>query len=52
VASLVSGYVRRDFVARETRLAAEPDVFWGTLQDRDEPAVPTGSATSFPPAPF
>ena len=38
VASLVSGYVRRDFVARETRLAAEPDVFWGTVQDRDEPA--------------
>ena len=38
VASLVSEYVRRDFVARETRLAAEPDVFWGTVQDRDEPA--------------
>ena len=38
VASLVSGYVRRDFVARETQLAAEPDVFWGTVQGRDEPA--------------
>jgi uncharacterized membrane protein len=38
VASLVSQYVRRDFVTREGRLAAEPDVFWGTVQDRDEPA--------------
>jgi uncharacterized membrane protein len=38
VASLVSGYVRRDFVARETRLAAQPDVFWGTVQDRAAPA--------------
>lgn len=38
VAKLVSGYVRRDFVARETQLAAQPDVFWGTVQERDEPA--------------
>ena len=44
VASLVSGYVRRDFVARETRLAAEPDVFWGTVQDRDEQASVVASS--------
>ena len=37
VASLVSQYVRRDFVARERQLVAQPDVFWGTVQDRDEP---------------
>jgi uncharacterized membrane protein len=38
VAALVSQYVRRDFAPRERRLAAEPDVFWGTLEDRADPA--------------
>jgi uncharacterized membrane protein len=40
VASLVSEYVRRDFAPRERRLAAEPDVFWGTVDARaDAPSV-------------
>jgi uncharacterized membrane protein len=36
VAALVSQYVRRDFAPRERRLAAQPDVFWGTVEDREE----------------
>jgi uncharacterized membrane protein len=38
VAALVSRYVRRDFAPREERLAAEPDVFWGSVEDRARPA--------------
>jgi uncharacterized membrane protein len=37
VAALVSRYVRRDFAPREERLSAEPDVFWGTVDDRGDP---------------
>jgi uncharacterized membrane protein len=37
VAALVSRYVRRDFAPTERRLAAAPDVFCGTVQDRAEP---------------
>ena len=45
VASLVSGYLRRDFARNESALAAAPDVFWGVAEPRGEPALVVRSET-------
>ncbi len=45
VASLVSGYIRRDFARNERALAAAPEVCWGVAEPGGQPALVVRSET-------